>query len=163
LKVVSSIMNNKLYVGNLNYSTGEARLREAFAPFGNLVSVSIITDRVTGQPRGFGFVEYENADDAKRAVDSLNGQQVDGRTLNVNVARERTGGGGGGGYGGGGGGGRSHGGGSGFSGGGGGGGYGGGGGGGGGHGGGNKSGGGSRRGGGKGGRGGGRDDDDDRW
>jgi cold-inducible RNA-binding protein len=125
LKVVSSIMNNKLYVGNLNYSTGEARLREAFAPFGNLVSVSIITDRVTGQPRGFGFVEYENADDAKRAVDSLNGQQVDGRTLNVNVARERTGGGGGGGYGGGGGGGRSHGGGGGgFSGGGGGGGWG---------------------------------------
>jgi cold-inducible RNA-binding protein len=103
-------MNNKLYVGNLSYSTGEARLREAFEPFGALVSVSIITDRMTGQPRGFGFVEYESADDAKRAVDSLNGQQVDGRTLNVNVARERSasprfeGGGGGGGFGGGGGG-----------------------------------------------------------
>jgi hypothetical protein len=94
--------NSKLYVGNLSYSTGEAQLRQAFEPFGTLVSVSIITDRMTGQPRGFGFVEYESAECAQRAVDSLNGQQVDGRTLNVNVARERSssprfGGGGGGG------------------------------------------------------------------
>jgi len=150
--------NSKLYVGNLSYSTGEAQLRQAFEPFGKLTSVSIITDRMTGQPRGFGFVEYENAEDAQRAVDSLNGQQVDGRTLNVNVARERSssprfgggGGGGGGGYSGGGGGG--------YDGGGGGGGYGGGGGdsGGGGGGGDRKRGGGGKgRGGGGGGRGGG--------
>ena len=89
--------NSKLYVGNLSYSTNEERLRQTFEPFGTLVSVSIITDRLTGQPRGFGFVEYQSAEDAQRAVDQLNGQQVDGRTLNVNVARERTGGGGGGG------------------------------------------------------------------
>jgi RNA recognition motif-containing protein len=93
--------NSKLYVGNLSYSTSEERLRQTFEPFGTLVSVSIITDRMTGQPRGFGFVEYQSAEDAQRAVDQLNGQQVDGRTLNVNVARERTGGGGGGGGGGG--------------------------------------------------------------
>jgi RNA recognition motif-containing protein len=92
--------NSKLYVGNLSYSTSEERLRQTFEPFGTLVSVSIITDRMTGQPRGFGFVEYASAEDAQRAVDQLNGQQVDGRTLNVNVARERTGGGGGGGGGG---------------------------------------------------------------
>jgi cold-inducible RNA-binding protein len=96
------LMNNKLFVGNLSYSTGEAQLRDAFEPFGALRSVSIITDRMTGQPRGFGFVEYENADDAQRAIESLDGREVDGRTLNVNVARERQatprfGGGGGGG------------------------------------------------------------------
>ncbi len=105
----ATIMNNRLYVGNLSYSTGEAQLRQAFEPFGALISVAVITDRMTGQHRGFGFVEYESAEDAKRAAESLNGQQVDGRTLNVNVARERSsaprfsggGGGGGGGYGGG--------------------------------------------------------------
>jgi cold-inducible RNA-binding protein len=113
-------MSNKLFVGNLSYSTGEAELRRAFEALGTLRSVSIITDRMTGQPRGFGFVEFEKADDAQRAIASLDGQQVDGRTINVNVARERertprfggdSGGGGGsrdgggGGYGGGGGGG----------------------------------------------------------
>jgi cold-inducible RNA-binding protein len=103
-------MSNKLFVGNLSYSTGEAELRRAFEALGALRSVSIITDRMTGQPRGFGFVEFEKADDAQRAIASLDGQQVDGRTINVNVARERErtprfdggggGGGGGGGYGG---------------------------------------------------------------
>jgi hypothetical protein len=105
-------MNNKLYVGNLSYSTGDEELRRTFAPFGTLVSASIVTDRMTGQPRGFGFVEYERAEDAQKAIDAVNGQQVDGRSLNVNIARDREskprfgggGGGGGGGYGGGGGG-----------------------------------------------------------
>jgi cold-inducible RNA-binding protein len=105
-------MSNKLFVGNLSYSTGEAELRRAFEAVGALRSVSIITDRMTGQPRGFGFVEFEKPDDAQRAIASLDGQQVDGRTINVNVARERErtprfggeGGGGGGGFGGGGGG-----------------------------------------------------------
>ncbi|HEU4580590.1 MAG TPA: RNA-binding protein [Polyangiaceae bacterium] len=101
-------MNNKLYVGNLSYSTGDEELRRTFAPFGTLVSASIVTDRMTGQPRGFGFVEYERAEDAQKAIDAVNGQQVDGRSLNVNIARDREskprfggGGGGGGGYGGG--------------------------------------------------------------
>lgn len=106
-------MNSKLFVGNLAYTTGEAALREAFEPFGAVRAVSIISDRMTGQPRGFGFVEYERADDAQRAIESLDGQEVDGRRISVNVARERQpgprfgggGGGGGGGFGGGGGGG----------------------------------------------------------
>jgi RNA recognition motif-containing protein len=95
-------MNNKLYVGNLSYTTGDEELRKAFSPFGALVSAAVVVDRMTGQPRGFGFVEYEKSDEAQKAIDSLNGQQVDGRTLNVNVARDRepqprfAGGGGGG-------------------------------------------------------------------
>jgi RNA recognition motif-containing protein len=105
-------MNAKLFVGNLSYSTGEAELRQAFESIGALRSVAIITDRMTGQPRGFGFVEFERSDDAQRAIESLDGQQVDGRKISVNIARERTPrsgggggfGGGGGGYGGGGGG-----------------------------------------------------------
>jgi len=112
-------MNNKLYVGNLSYTTDDSELRRVFEPFGTLVSVSVITDRMTGQPRGFGFVEYERAADAQKAIDSLNGQEVGGRSLSVSVAREREpkprfndggsrgGGGGGGDRGGGGGGGRS--------------------------------------------------------
>lgn len=88
-------MNNKLFVGNLSYSTGEAQLREAFEPFGTLRSASIITDRVTGRPRGFGFVEFESADEAQRAIEQLDGSLLDGRSINVNVARERQGGGGG--------------------------------------------------------------------
>lgn len=109
--------NNKLFVGNLSFSTGEDALRVAFEPFGTIRSVSIISDRMTGQSRGFGFVEYEEAADAQRAIESLDGQSVDGRNISVNVARERApqprsfGGGGGGddrrGGGGGGGGGRS--------------------------------------------------------
>lgn len=95
-------MDNKLYVGNLSYSTGDAELRQAFAEFGPLVSVAVVIDRDSGQSRGFGFVEYERADAAQRAIDALNGQQLDGRTLSVNVARAkedrpRSGGGGGGG------------------------------------------------------------------
>ena len=99
-------MSSKLFVGNLSYSTGEAELRRAFEAVGALRSVAIITDRMTGQHRGFGFVEFERPDDAQKAIASLDGQQVDGRTISVNVARERErtprfgggGGGGGGGY-----------------------------------------------------------------
>jgi RNA recognition motif-containing protein len=93
-------MSSKLFVGNLSYSTGEAELRRAFEAIGALRSVAIITDRMTGRPRGFGFVEFERSDDAERAIASLDGQQVDGRTISVTVARERerSGGGGGGGY-----------------------------------------------------------------
>jgi RNA recognition motif-containing protein len=97
-------MSSKLFVGNLSYSTGEAELRRAFEPIGALRSVAIITDRMTGRPRGFGFVEFERPDDAQRAITSLDGQQVDGRAISVNVARERertprfSGDGGGGGY-----------------------------------------------------------------
>ena len=96
-------MENKLYVGNLSYSTGDDELRQAFGEFGPLVSAQVVTDRDSGQSRGFGFVEFERADAAQRAIDALNGQQLDGRTLSVNVARAKEdrprGGGGGGGFG----------------------------------------------------------------
>ena len=91
----------KLYVGNLNFNTSEDTLRETFADDGRtVVSAKIITDRETGQPRGFAFVEMGSPADAQAAIDSLNGQELDGRTLTVNEAREREGGGGGGGGGG---------------------------------------------------------------
>jgi len=97
--------NNRLFVGNLDYSTVEAQLREAFAPFGEVVSATVVVDRMTGQSRGFGFVELQTAEQAERAIQSLDGTVLNGRSINVSIARERKGGGGGGGFGGGGGGG----------------------------------------------------------
>lgn len=82
-------MNNKLFVGNLSFSTGEDELRRNFEPFGALSSVALISDRMTGQSRGFGFVEYTSADDAERAIEALDGREIDGRAVNVSVARER--------------------------------------------------------------------------
>ena len=82
----------KIYVGNLPFSATDAEVRELFAQHGTVESVSLITDRDTGRPRGFGFVEMSNAD-AARAMQALNGANFDGRTLKVNEAQERTGGG----------------------------------------------------------------------
>ncbi|MEY2931720.1 MAG: hypothetical protein RL033_2469 [Pseudomonadota bacterium] len=96
-------MGNRLYVGNLAYSTMDQQLQEAFAEFGEVVSASVVIDRATGQSRGFGFVEYGSAEEAERAIESLNGASLDGRSITVNVARERRPPGGGGGGGGGGG------------------------------------------------------------
>lgn len=92
-------MGNRLYVGNLAYSTMDQQLQEAFAEFGEVVSASVVIDRATGQSRGFGFVEFGSAEEAERAIESLNGSTLDGRSITVNVARERRpmGGGGGGG------------------------------------------------------------------
>ncbi len=100
-------MGNRLYVGNLPYSTTDDSLREAFAAHGEVVSASVVIDRETGRSRGFGFVEMATAEAAQAATNALNGQLLDGRPLTVNEARERAGGGGGGGrrFGGGGGGG----------------------------------------------------------
>ncbi len=99
-------MTKKLYVGNLAFATTSEDLREAFSEFGNVTSATVITDRETGRSRGFGFVEMENG--AEQAIEAMNGQDLGGRTLNVNEARPREDrrSGGGGGYGGGGGGGR---------------------------------------------------------
>lgn len=108
-------MGRKLYVGNLSYSTNEEALQNAFGADGRQVEeVAIITDRDTGQPRGFAFVTMGSDADAEAAVNALDGQELDGRTLKVNEAQERRprfgdggfggrGGGGGGGPGGGGG------------------------------------------------------------
>jgi RNA recognition motif-containing protein len=95
----------RIYVGNMSFSTTEDSLREAFEKYGGVDDVTIVTDRDTGRPRGFGFVEMGNNDEAQKAIDGLNGTELDGRTLTVNEARpqERRAGGGGGGFGGGGG------------------------------------------------------------
>jgi cold-inducible RNA-binding protein len=94
-----------LFVGNLPFNTSEEALRELFASFGEVQQVKLMTDRDTGKPRGFGFVEMVQDDDAEKAVAALNGKPFQGRTLTVNEARpkpERGGfrSGGGGGYGG---------------------------------------------------------------
>lgn len=91
-------MSTKLFVGNLAYSTMDHQLKDAFSAFGSVTQASVVIDRMTGQSRGFGFVEFENADDAKRAVSELDGTSLDGRNINVSEARERSGGGGGGGF-----------------------------------------------------------------
>jgi RNA recognition motif-containing protein len=92
----------RLYVGNLSFNTSEAALRAVFEEDGRqVVEVKIVTDRDTGQSRGFGFVEMASPADAEAAIAANDGRQLDGRTLRVNIAQERTGGGGGGGGGGG--------------------------------------------------------------
>ncbi len=98
----------RIYVGNLPFSTGEAELQELFSAHGEVTSAAIITDRETGRPRGFGFVEMSDDAAARTAIEQINGSTVDGRTLKVNEAkpREQRSGGGGGGGGGGSGGGR---------------------------------------------------------
>lgn len=82
-------MAKKLYVGNLSYSTTSDGLKTAFAKAGAVLSANVITDKMTGRSRGFGFVEMEDAD-ADKAVQSLNGSDLDGRTLTVNEARPMT-------------------------------------------------------------------------
>jgi RNA recognition motif-containing protein len=85
----------RIYVGNLPWSADEAALRSLFAAVGEVHSAAVITDRETGRSRGFGFIEMDNAD-ADKAISQLNGQDMDGRPLRVNEARERTERGGGG-------------------------------------------------------------------
>jgi cold-inducible RNA-binding protein len=98
-------MDNKLYVGNLSYSTGDQDLQEQFARFGSVSSAKVMMDRDSGRSKGFGFVEMANAEDAQSAIRAMNGQSLDGRDLVVNLARPREERSGGGGFGGGGGGG----------------------------------------------------------
>ena len=92
-------MNNKLYVGNLPYSVNDASLHQNFSEYGSVLSAKVMMDRDTGRSKGFGFVEMSNDAEAQAAIQGLNGQSVDGRSINVNVARpkeERPGGFGGG-------------------------------------------------------------------
>ncbi len=97
-------MGKKLYVGNLSYGTDQGALESLFSAHGTVESVNIIMDRETGRSKGFGFVEMSSDDEAQSAMDALNGQDHDGRALNINEARPQTnrggrGGGGGGGRG----------------------------------------------------------------
>jgi cold-inducible RNA-binding protein len=89
-----------IFVGNLSYQTSQDDLQAAFSAYGNVERVNIVTDRDTGQPRGFAFVEMTEQRDAQTAISQLNGTDLNGRTLNVNEARPKPTGGGGGGFGG---------------------------------------------------------------
>jgi RNA recognition motif-containing protein len=93
-------MSNKLYVGNLSFNTTENDLQDAFGAHGTVMETNLLMDRETGRPRGFGFVTMSSAEEASKAIEAMNGRDMDGRALTVNVAKpreERTGGGGGGG------------------------------------------------------------------
>ncbi len=103
-------MSNKLFVGNLSFDTTENDLQDAFAAFGTVTEANLMMDRTTNRPRGFGFVTMSTPEEAQKAIDGLNGKELGGRALTVNVARPREerpgggrrefggGGGGGGGY-----------------------------------------------------------------
>ncbi len=91
-------MSNKLFVGNLSFNTTENDLNDAFAAFGTVTEANLMMDRTTNRPRGFGFVTMSSDDEAQKAIEGLNGKEMDGRALTVNVAKpreERAGGGGG--------------------------------------------------------------------
>ena len=90
-----------IFVGNLSYQTTQDDLHAAFAQYGGVERVNIVTDRDTGQPRGFAFVEMSDSQAAQSAITHLNGSELNGRALNVNEARPKPQGGGGGGFGGG--------------------------------------------------------------
>ena len=79
-----------IYVGNLSFATSEETVRSLFEAHGTVDRVNIARDRATGEPRGFGFVEMTNDNEADKAMAALNGQDIDGRTLNVNEARPKT-------------------------------------------------------------------------
>ena len=110
-RTVKHHMSNKLFVGNLSFNTTENDLQDAFAAHGTVTETNLMMDRETNRPRGFGFVTMSSTEEAQKAIEGLNGRELDGRALTVNVAKpreERAPGGGGGGrreYGGGGGGG----------------------------------------------------------
>ncbi|HEY3762550.1 MAG TPA: RNA-binding protein [Verrucomicrobiae bacterium] len=93
-------MNNKLFVGNLSFKTTENDLQDAFSAHGTVTETNLMVDRATNRPRGFGFVTMGSPEEAQKAIDAMNGKELDGRALTVNIARpreERPGGGGGGG------------------------------------------------------------------
>jgi RNA recognition motif-containing protein len=94
-------MSTKLFVGNLSFNTTENDLQDAFAAHGTVVETNLMMDRVSGRPRGFGFITMSTPEEAQKAIAAMNGAQLDGRALTVNIARPREerppGGGGGGG------------------------------------------------------------------
>ena len=82
-------MSKKIYVGNMNYSTTEEELQNVFAQYGTVLSIKIVTDRFTNQPKGFGFVEMEEDDAAEAAISALNDTELKGRNLRVNEAHDK--------------------------------------------------------------------------
>lgn len=89
-------MSSRLYVGNLSYDTDTESLRQAFSSSGEVTDAHVVTDRESGRSRGFGFVTMANEDQAKKAIETMNGSVLDGRSIRVNEAEERPRGGGGG-------------------------------------------------------------------
>ncbi|HEY6629014.1 MAG TPA: RNA-binding protein [Acidimicrobiia bacterium] len=83
-------MATNIYVGNLTFNTNSADLENLFAAHGTVSKAQVVTDRDTGRSRGFGFVEMDSSDAAQKAIDALNGKDVDGRQLTVNLAKERS-------------------------------------------------------------------------
>jgi len=95
-----NMSNNKLFVGNLSFNTTENDLQDTFAAFGTVTEANLMMDRVSGRPRGFGFITMSTPEEAQAAIAALNGKSIDGRELTVNIAKpreERSGGGSGGG------------------------------------------------------------------
>jgi len=82
-------MSNKLFVGNVSFNTTENDLQDAFATHGTVLEANLMTDRVSGRPRGFGFVTMSTPEQAQAAIGALNGQEIDGRALTVNIAKPR--------------------------------------------------------------------------
>ncbi len=82
-------MSSKLFVGNLSFKITENDLQDAFAAHGTVVEANLMMDRVSGRPRGFGFVTMSTPEEAQKAIDALNGKELDGRALTVNIARPR--------------------------------------------------------------------------
>ena len=82
-------MNTKIFVGNLSFNTTENDLQDAFAAHGTVVEANLMTDRVSGRPRGFGFITMSSPQEAQKAIDALNGATLDGRNLTVNEARPK--------------------------------------------------------------------------
>ncbi|MFZ0013549.1 MAG: RNA-binding protein [Acidimicrobiia bacterium] len=83
-------MATNLFVGNLPFTTGSPELEQLFAPYGTVSRAQVISDRDTGRSRGFGFVEMDNDDEAQAAIEALDGSDMGGRAIKVNVARERS-------------------------------------------------------------------------
>jgi cold-inducible RNA-binding protein len=96
-RTVKHHMNNRIFVGNLSFNTTENDLQDAFAAHGTVTETNLLMDRMTSKPRGFGFVTMSTAEEAEKAIAVMNGKDMDGRALTVNLAKpreERTGGGG---------------------------------------------------------------------
>lgn len=86
---MTTVDNTNLFVGNFSWNLGEEDMRELFAPYGEIESVKLIIDRMTGRSKGFGFVKFVNDEDALKALEELNDQEVDGREIKISVARPR--------------------------------------------------------------------------
>nr|ACN30953.1 unknown [Zea mays] len=83
------LMSTKLFIGGLDWGVDDVKLREAFSSFGEVTEARVITDRETGRSRGFGFVNYSDSDAAKEAISAMDGKEIDGRQVRVNMANER--------------------------------------------------------------------------